>query len=279
MVLAGQDYRLTEEYLAAHSRRDRSRPAIARWLDKHHGKPTATTGRRRKTWRSPSADECDSWLRLTRRMKSVKASTMRSYTCTRRGYEAHCASFTPPLDPYPLTANVVGVWLVRRYSEEGLMSNMSNTKPLVSALTHFARTELRLDLDVRPHPGMDAVERSELHRICVALAEMEDIAARRSIPLTALLLRMMIDGRDMPTWHAGITADELRLIRDVARYGLNRVCMLRRDDCRGDKQLAAMYRSEDGYDGRLLVEPREGPPHRCVGGGARAGRRARRRLD
>jgi len=256
MVLEGQDYRLTEEYLAAHPRRDRSLPSISSWLDKHHGKATTTTGRRRrKAWRKPSADECGSWLRLTRRMKSVKASTLRSYSSTCRSYEAHCQSFTPPLDPYPLTADVVGVWLVRRYSEEGLMSNMSNTKPLISALTHFARTELRLDLDVRPYPGMDAVERAELHRICVALAEMEDIAARRSIPLTALLLRMMIDGRDMPTWHDGITADELRLVRDVARYGLNRVCMLRRDDCRGDKQLAAMYRSEDGYAGRLLVEP------------------------
>ena len=263
MVLEGQDYRLTEEYLAAHPRRDRSLPSISSWLDKHHGKVSTTAGRRRrKAWRKPSAGECDSWLRLTRRMKSVKASTLRSYSSTCRSYEAHCQSFTPPLNPYPLTADVVGVWLVRRYSEEGLLSNISNTKPLISALTHFARTELRLDLDVRPYPGMDAVERAELHRICVALAEMEDIAARRSIPLTALLLRMMIDGRDMPTWHDGITADELRLVRDVARYGLNRVCMLRRDDCRGDKQMAAMYRSEDGYAGRLLVEP--GKAHRTA---------------
>ena len=105
------------------------------------------------------------------------------------------ATAEPPLEPYPLTAEAVGIWLGRRYSDKGLKSNLSNTKPLISALTHHARTVLGLSLDVRPYPGMELRERQKLHRISLALHEMEDMAARRSIPLTTLLLRMLLGER------------------------------------------------------------------------------------
>ena len=110
------------------------------------------------------------------------------------------------------------MWLGRRY-ERGRYSNLTNTKPLISALVHHARTELKLSLDVLPYPGMELAEREGVHRVCVALAEIEDMAPRRSIPLTALLMRMFItEGAVTPVaWYAGMTVDEMCTLRDVAR--------------------------------------------------------------
>ena len=284
MVLEGLDTRLTEEYQSTHSPRQRDGPSIGTWLDSRYGQVRSKPVRRRTTWAKADAEESAMWLRLVRRMKGVKQSTLRSYSSIRYSYEKHCESFTPPLPAYPLTAEVVGVWLLRRYSKK-MRSNVSNTKPLISALTHHARHVLKLDTEVRPYPGMDAVQRAELHRVCLALGELEDMAVRRSIPLTAMLLRMMVAHLPPPPASPGqvrssapvvLDATRLRTLRDVARYNLTRVCMLRRDDCREGKLLAGAFRSfeasregDQGYErdasrgrygGRLLVAP--GKSHR-----------------
>jgi hypothetical protein len=47
----------------------------------------------------------------------------------------------------------------------------------------------------------------------------------------------------------------MRNLRDVARYGLFRACMLRRDDTKGDKLRAGCYKSRADFAGSLLVEP------------------------
>ena len=83
-----------------------------------------------------------------------------------------------------------------------------------------------------------------VHRVCVALAEIEDMAPRRSIPLTALLMRMFITERAVApvAWYDGMTVGEMCTLRDVARYNLFRCCMLRRDDTRDGKLRVGMYK-------------------------------------
>ena len=53
------------------------------------------------------------------------------------------------MPPYPLTCEGVGMWLVARWERRGLMSNPTNTRPLVSALTHHARLHRREALSRR----------------------------------------------------------------------------------------------------------------------------------
>ena len=81
-----------------------------------------------------------------------------------------------------------------------------------------------------------------------------------SVPLTLLLLRLFIEdgaidlGEGRP--NGGLTAQQKRNIRDVARYGLNRVAMLRKDDCSPDKQTVGHYQEVgQRHEGRLMVDP------------------------
>ena len=94
---------------------------------------------------------------------------------------------------------------------------------------------LHLSVDVRPYPGMEHIERSQLGRIAIALAELEDLALRRSIPLTLKLLRLAVQERvvDLPQTGADgkigeCTRAQAAALRNVAMYGLARVCMLRK---------------------------------------------------
>ena len=105
-----------------------------------------------------------------------------------------CQAMQPPLVPYPLLASHVGAWLLARWMKPR-KSNLSNTKPLVSALTYHAVHTLHLSLDVRPFPGMAHLERRQLSRVMIAIAELEDVALRRSIPLTLHLLRLAVQER------------------------------------------------------------------------------------
>ena len=104
----------------------------------------------------------------------MKASTLSTYLSSRVGYEQFCAAMQPPLVPYPLLARHVGAWLLARW-KKWRKSNLSNTKPLISALTHNTVHTLCMDVNVRPCPGMGHLERHQVGRVCIALAELEDI--------------------------------------------------------------------------------------------------------
>ena len=196
-----------------------------------------------------TAEDAQSWMEAIDAMASVKASTKETYDSTRRGYEEFMRRYPTPLVAYPLSVRSMGLWLGFRY-HKGLMSNLNNTEPLLSALTHHCRHVLRIDLDARPYPGMAIDQRDAIGRVCRALAELEDMAVRRSIPLTALLLRMCItEGAVTPKpFNAAMSVTEMRELRDVARHSPNRVAtsMLRRDDCKGMKQCLRDYTSSHG---------------------------------
>ena len=175
-----------------------------------------------------------------------------------------CEAMEPPLVPYPLLASHVGAWLLARWMKPR-KSNLSNMKPLVSALTYHTVHTLRLSLDVRPFPGMAHLERRQLARVMIAIAELEDVALRRSIPLTLHLLRLAVQEKAVALPSRGPaewTVQEAKAVRNVAMYGIARVAMLRKDDMVKGKLRRVLYRSkgEGSNAGRLLVAP--GKSHR-----------------
>jgi hypothetical protein len=255
-VMEGQDVRTTATYQRLHPLRVRSVGATESWLDSRFGVATRPTRKYKPRFEKVSREHTDRWRRVVQRMSSVKESTMNSYRSTQRGYEDCCASWEPAMQAYPVTSEAVGMWFGRRY-EERRKSNINNLKPLVSALSHKCRKELGLYTDVHPYPGIDPIQREEINRICVGFAELEDMAARRSIPLTALLMRMYLGEEAVAPkkYYDGMTAAEMRELRDVTRYNLCRLGMLRKDDALGAKLLCGHFESVDGNHGRLLVEP------------------------
>ena len=119
------------------------------------------------------------------------------------------------------------MWLGRRY-ERNRRSNITNTKPVHLRPDAPHAKELKLSTDGMPFPGMELQERVALNRVCAALGELEDMAARRSIPPTALLKRMfVVEGAVAPVrWHSGMSRAEICTLRDVARSNLYRCCVL-----------------------------------------------------
>ena len=174
----------------------------------------------------------------------------------------------PPLEPYPLKAKRVGAWLLARWNR-GWVSNPPNTRSLVSSLTWYTVNVLEIFLDVRPYPGMDTIERKRLNRIIIAIGEMEDMALKRSIPLTLTLMRLFLQELRVPLPEYFLTgsgsrgtAAELRNARNIAMFALARACMLRKDDMTKGKLKVGSYRrkAEGEFDGSLLVAP--GKAHR-----------------
>ena len=112
---------------------------------------------------------------------------------------------------------------------------------------------------------MSLLERHRLRRIIVALGEIEDLALRRSIPLTLFLLRLVVQeaAPALPQGEAPVTREQAENCRDVAFYGLARECMLRKDDMIKGKLTVAKYSSvaEGTNKGELLVAP--GKAHRA----------------
>ena len=262
-VLEGLDVRLRPEFLENHPPIPRGRGLAVdldhaeAFVDRRWGRAPRARGLPRTVrWDRASAGDTARLIQIVTRFAAVKASSMSTYDSNRHGYEQHCRTLTPTRRPYPLEAATVGTWLLRRWAK-GLKSNLSNTKPLVSSLTHHCVHVLGQHLDVTPYPGMALVERLQLRRICRALAELEDQAIRRSIPLTAQLLRLVIaegavplDRLNNPTNAADVAA-----VRDVARYGLCRVAMLRKNDTIAGKLNVGAYTLLEGSDGALTVAP------------------------
>ena len=271
-VLEGQDTRYSREWQQANPARPRTLDRAEEFADAGWGPQRKRVADFAPRWQKFSAEVSSRLLGIVDRFAAVKASSLSTYTSSRAGYEQFCAAMVPPLVAYPLLARNVGAWLLARWMKPR-KSNLSNLKPLVSALTNHTVHTLELSLDVRPYPGMAHLERRRLGRIMIAIAEMEDLALRRSIPLTLHLLRLSVQERvvDLPPSHAERwTVSQARAVRDVAMYGVARVCMLRKDDMTQGKLRVAVYRSRnerldvqrDGTcnNGRLLVAP--GKSHR-----------------
>ena len=255
--MEGLDERLRPEYKASHPPRRRHIDVAEAFLYKRWGREPAPTRPLRRRWATRDVAMTERWRRLMRRIGDVKGSTLSSYSSIVRGYVECCATWTPPMSPFPPSAEAVGMWLGARWAK-GRKSNKNNTKPLISAVTHHTVNVLGLLADVAPYPGMEPRQRKKLARMCTGLAELEDMAVRRSIPLTILMLRLFLEERIVEpcVYYEGITAVQLRAVRDLARYGLNRVCMLRKDDCSAEKQLHSMYKKlPDGFQGSLMVDP------------------------
>ena len=249
MVMADQDMRAKAEFSGAFPKARRDLARVKEFVRERHGAARQTRTNYAPRWDMLdylTAEDAQSWLEAIDALASVKASTKASYDSTRRGYEEFVRRYPIPLVAYPLSVRSMGLWLGFRY-HKGLMSNLNNTKPLLSALTHHCRHVLRIDLDARPYPGMAVDQRDAIGRVCRALAELEDMAVRRSIPLTALLLRMCItEGAVNPMpFSPAMSVPDMRALRDVARYSLNRTAMLRRDDCKGRKQCLRDYTSSN----------------------------------
>ena len=265
-VLEGMDARTTEAYKRAHPPAERTLENARAFHARRIGTLAPRTRTTKLRWPMRTAEETDELLDLADQFSTLKASTLATYRSSRTGYEQFCAQSAPRADgspsamaPYPLLARHVGGWLIARWGK-GLMSNLNNTKPLISALTYHTTTVTGHDANVHPFPGMPKRERRKLHRICLGLSELEDMAMKRSVPLTLLLLRLFIEdgavdlGDGQP--NGGLTAQQKRNIRDVARYGLNRVAMLRKDDCSPDKQTVGHYQElGQRHEGRLMVDP------------------------
>ena len=106
-------------------------------------------------------------------------------------------------------------------------------------------------VNVRPYPGMGHLERHQVGRVCIALAELEDMALRRSIPLTLHVLRLAVQEKIAAVPPAELpvgdwSPSQAVAVRNVAMYGLARVCMLRKDDMTKGKLRLATYRSDRG---------------------------------
>ena len=267
-VLEGQDTRYSAEWIAANPPKPRTLERAEQFADASWGRPAKTAAEFELRWKPFAAEESASLLRIVDKFASVKASTLSTYLSSRVGYEQFCAAMQPPLVPYPLLARHVGAWLLARW-KKWRKSNLSNTKPLISALTHHTVHTLCMDVNVRPYPGMGHLERHQVGRVCIALAELEDMALRRSIPLTLHVLRLAVQEKIAAVPPAELPAGDWSpsqavAVRNVAMYGLARVCMLRKDDMTKGKLRLATYRSDrgkqDSNSGRLLVAP--GKSHR-----------------
>ena len=261
-VLEGLDARLQDEFLATHPLIPRGRGLrldlvhAESFMDRRWGTAPKARKQYASRWDVASAEDTARLRQIVNRFGDVKASTQSTYTSNRVGYEQCCARLTPPFKPYPLTAEAVGTWLLRRWAK-GLKSNLNNTKPLISSLTHYAVHVRGEHLDVSPYPGMATAERLRLRKLCSALAELEDQAVRRSIPLTIQLLRLIIgeEAVKLDRLNAPRNKADLEAIRDVARYGLCRVAMLRRNDTEDGKLKVGSYRLLPDAGGRLMVAP------------------------
>ena len=86
------------------------------------------------------------------------------------------------------------------------------------------------------------------------------MAIRRSVPLTAMLLQLFLEEKVADPLAPMPIADKLRLWRDLAWYGLARVCMLRKNDMLPSKLKAGCYKQLPHSEGQLLVDP--GKSHR-----------------
>ena len=256
-LMEGIDARAHPDYLAANPPRVRSIGHIEAHASLAFDAPRRAV-RHRECFEVSSVEETRRWQAVIATIAGVRTSTQRSYNSSRANYEECCRKWTPPCEPWPCTFITIGTWLGKRWAL-GRLSNINNTKPLVSALTHHMRHALKLHTHVTPYPGLGPMDRYKVGRICKALARLEDRAVRRSIPLTALLLRLFLEEKALDPG-AGVgfndmTRQQICDLRDVARYGLNRVCMLRKDDCTGLKQRYSMYTELREYAGKLRVPP------------------------
>jgi hypothetical protein len=257
-LMEGIDTRATKEFKELNALRTRDLDSISSWTRLRIGDGAAKADSDfRNRWPKRSRESTAQLSTLATKFCSVKTATLSTYSSNRVGFQQFCKSCDPELEPWPLRAKAIVMWLLARY-EKGLKSNASNTKPLVSSLTHHAVNELGQALDV-PHPGMAIKERLVLRRAIAALDELEDLCVRRSIPLTTRLLRLIIEERVVTPVEEPTTVEELEVLRDVARYGLNRVCMLRKNDIEGDKQRRGSYvavpDANSSHAGKLLVPP------------------------
>ena len=264
LVEEGQDTRYSKEFRSANPQKPRTFATAEAAADAGWGAQSKQVGDFRPRWKVFTTESSNRLLAIVDRFAAVKSSSLATYTSSRAGYEQFCAAMRPPLVPYPLIARNVGSWLLARWMKPR-KSNLSNMKPLVSALTYHTVHTLELSLDVRPYPGMAHLERDRLGRIMIAIAEMEDLALRRSIPLTLQLQRLAVQEKivDLPAFDTHtLTPTQACAVRDVAMYGLARTCMLRKDDMVKGKLRVALYRSlgEGTNAGRLLVAP--GKSHR-----------------
>ena len=251
------DTRTKAAYKQAYPARNRGLPSLESWADKRLGAGLVKEDHQfRNRWPKITLNETHRLQLLASRFGSVKQSTLSTYSSNRVGFQQFCASCTPAREPYPLKADTITMWLLARY-KKGLKSNASNTKPLISSLTHHTTNVLAQYLDV-PYPGMAISERLQLRRAIRALSELEDLAIRRSIPLTVKLLRLLLREQVVQPKSQPVTRDEIETLRDVARYGLNRVCMLRKNDVEDNKQQRAHYkrvRSTGGCAAKMFIPP------------------------
>ena len=267
--LEGVDTRFTPEWKATHPRRERTYERAKAFADAAYGKAPHKRRPKKHRWMGEfTAEKSAVLLELSGRFATVKANTYETYRSNRTGYEQFCEAMVPPLEPYPLKAKRVGAWLLARWNR-GWVSNPPNTRSLVSSLTWYTVNVLEIFLDVRPYPGMDTIERKRLNRIIIAIGEMEDMALKRSIPLTLTLMRLFLQELRVPLPEYFLTgsgsrgtAAELRNARNIAMFALARACMLRKDDMTKGKLKVGSYRrkAEGEYDGSLLVAP--GKAHR-----------------